>query len=83
MYLFIIPTNPFSLNIDFSSYSQEGRENLAANSSFMQGFYNAMSVLANNGMAFGSYSCGTSAGCGSAAGTVGSCSVGGGFTSLG
>lgn len=82
-YDMFIPTNPFSLNIDFSSYSEEGRENLAANSSFMQGFYNAMSILSEGGMSFGSLggnttSAGVSSGC-----AAGSCSIGGGFTSVG
>lgn len=80
-YDMFVPTNPFSLNIDFSSYSAEGSENLANNSSFMQGFANAMSVISNfNGASFtgGSAVSVASAGCGG-----GSCSVGGGFTSVG
>ncbi len=81
-YDMFIPTNPFSLNIDFSSYSAEGQENLASNSGFLQGFANAMATLGSfNGG--GSYAGGggvavASAGCGG-----GSCSVGGGFTSVG
>jgi len=81
-YDMFVPTNPFSLNIDFSSYSQEGQENLANNSGFMQGFANAMSVI--NGFSGGDSFSGVSsmaiasAGCGG-----GSCSMGGGFTSLG
>ena len=81
-YDMFIPTNPFSLNIDFSSYSAEGQENLASNTGFLQGFANAMATLGgfNGG---GSYAGGgaatvASAGCGG-----GSCSIGGGFTSVG
>ncbi len=82
-YDMFVPTNPFSLNIDFSSYSAEGSQNLADNSSFMQGFANAMSVISNfNGASFsgGTSACASvaSASCGG-----GSCSVGGGFTSVG
>lgn len=81
-YDMFVPTNPFSLNIDFSSYSSEGQENLASNSGFLQGFANAMSTI--NGFAGGDSFGGTgsmsvaSAGCGG-----GSCSIGGGFTSVG
>ena len=81
-YDMFIPTNPFSLNIDFSSYSQEGRENLATNSSFMQGFNNAMSVLSEGGMSYGTFGGSVAAGASAACATTGSCSVGGGFTSV-
>ncbi len=81
-YDMFIPTNPFSLNIDFSSYSAEGQENLASNTGFLQGFANAMSTINgfNGGASFGGGSsvAVASAGCGG-----GSCSVGGGFTSVG
>lgn len=79
-YDMFVPTNPFSLNIDFSSYSSEGQENLANNTGFMQGFANAMSTI--NGFGGESFAGGSapvaSAGCGG-----GSCSIGGGFTSIG
>ncbi len=81
-YDMFIPTNPFSLNIDFSSYSKEGRANLANNSAFMQGFANAMAAL-SEGASYGSFG---GAGCGSVASSGfsgGSCSMGGGFTSVG
>lgn len=79
-YDMFVPTNPFSLNIDFSSYSAEGQENLASNTGFLQGFANAMSTI--TGFSEGSFAgagsaSATSAGCGG-----GSCSVGGGFTSV-
>ena len=82
-YDMFIPTNPFSLNIDFSSYSEEGRENLAANSSFMQGFYNAMSILSEGGMSFGSFGGSEASAAASNGCSTGSCSIGGGFTSVG
>ena len=81
-YDMFVPTNPFSLNIDFSSYSKEGRENLASNSTFMQGFVNAMAAL-SEGASYGSFG---GAGCSSVASSGfsgGSCSMGGGFTSVG
>ncbi len=81
-YDMFIPTNPFSLNIDFSSYSAEGQENLASNTGFLQGFANAMSTINsfNGGASFGGAGSVSvaSAGCGG-----GSCSIGGGFTSVG
>jgi hypothetical protein len=76
-YDMFIPTNPFSLNIDFSSYANGGAEDLANNSTFMQGFANAMAALGE-----GSFSGGfAGAGCTSvaSAGSCGSCSCGGGF----
>jgi len=81
-YDMFVPTNPFSLNIDFSSYSREGRENLANNSTFMQGFVNAMAALSAGG-AFGGFSGVGSAGISTASSVGGSCSMGGGFTSVG
>lgn len=78
-YDMFVPTNPFSLNIDFSSYSAEGQENLAANTGFMQGFANAMSVMSEtSGMGGYSASAGVSAGV-----SAGSCSMSGGFVSVG
>ncbi len=76
-YDMFIPTNPFSLNIDFSSYANGGNENLANNSTFMQGFANAMAALSNSGFAGGF----GGAGCASVASSssCGSCSCGGGF----
>ena len=82
-YDMFIPTNPFSLNIDFSSYSREGRENLANNSTFMQGFVSAMATLSESGFggSFGGAS--FSAGSASSGFSAGSCAMGGGFTSVG
>lgn len=82
-YDMFIPTNPFSLNIDFSSYSAEGQENLANNNSFLQGFTNAMNAinggtLGTSAGSAGSATVASAAGCGG-----GSCSCGGGFTSIG
>ena len=81
-YDMFIPTNPFSLNIDFSAYSREGRENLANNSTFMQGFANAMAALSTGGSyaSYGGIGASTVASSGFSAG---SCSMGGGFTSVG
>jgi len=79
-YDMFVPTNPFSLNIDFSSYSTEGQEDLASNNSFMQGFTNAMATISNcSGGSFGGSAAASSAAasCGG-----GSCSIGGGFTSV-
>lgn len=81
-YDMFIPTNPFSLNIDFSWYSREGRENLASNSTFMQGFMNAMAALSEGG-SFASYGGVGGASVASAGFSAGSCSMGGGFTSVG
>lgn len=80
-YDMFVPTNPFSLNIDFSSYSSEGQESLANNSGFMQGFANAMSTI--NGFCGGASFAGAGTAVASAGCSVGSCSMGGGFTSLG
>lgn len=82
-YDMFIPTNPFSLTIDYGSYAEQENQTLASNSTFMQGFLNAMSILTNESGSFGSYfggdgSCVASSSCG-----TGSCSVGGGFTSIG
>ena len=81
-YDMFIPTNPFSLNIDFSSYSKEGRENLANNSTFMQGFVNAMAML-SEGSSFASYGGASMTASASSGFSGGSCSMGGGFTSIG
>jgi len=82
-YDMFIPTNPFSLNIDFGSYAEQEANTLANNSSFMQGFASALAALTEGGNSFGSYTCAgaSSASAGGCAG--GSCSVGGGFTSVG
>lgn len=81
-YDMFVPTNPFSLNIDFGSYAEQESDTLASNSTFMQGFVNAMSVLSEGSGSFGfggsAGACAASAGC-----AGGSCSVGGGFTSVG
>ena len=81
-YDMFVPTNPFSLNIDFGAYSAQGRENLAQNSTFMQGFMNAMAAL-SEGVSFGSYGGVGGASVASSGFSAGSCSMGGGFTSVG
>ena len=80
-YDMFVPTNPFSLNIDFSSYSAEGQENLASNTGFLQGFANAMSTI--SGIGGGSFAGAGSTSIASAGCGGGSCSIGGGFTSIG
>lgn len=82
-YDMFIPTNPFSLNIDFGSYAEQENQTLASNTTFMQGFANAMAVLSDGSDSYGSFG---GAGCGAVASagfSAGSCSVGGGFTSVG
>ena len=81
-YDMFIPTNPFSLNIDFSSYSREGSHDLAHNSTFMQGFVNAMAALSAGG-SYGGFGSAGIASASAASFSCGSCSVGGGFTSVG
>lgn len=82
-YDMFVPTNPFSLTIDYGSYAEQENSTLANNSSFMQGFANAMSILTDCSGSFGSYS-GYESACVATSGfSAGSCSVGGGFTSLG
>ena len=80
-YDMFVPTNPFSLNIDFSSYSSDGQESLATNSGFLQGFANAMATI--NGFGGCDSFAGAGAAVASAGCSAGSCSMGGGFTSLG
>ena len=82
-YDMFIPTNPFSLNIDFSAYGPDGQNNLANNSTFMQGWANAMAALSESGFCGGGFGGvgGASIASGGCAG--GSCSAGGGFTSVG
>ena len=83
-YDMFIPTNPFSLNIDFGSYAEQEAGTLANNSFFMQGFANAMATLSESGCAYGSSEGGAGVSSASSAGCAGgSCSVGGGFTSVG
>lgn len=82
-YDMFIPTNPFSLNIDFGNYADEANQTLASNSSFMQGWASAMAALSPEG-GFGGGFGGAGGECvASGASSVGSCSVGGGFTSVG
>ena len=82
-YDMFIPTNPFSLTIDYGSYAEQENNTLANNSSFMQGFANAMSILADASGSYGSFG-GAGCGAGASAGfNGGSCSAGGGFTSVG
>lgn len=81
-YDMFIPTNPFSLNIDYGSYAEQENGTLASNTTFMQGFMNAMSVLSDGGSTYGSSGASACA-AGFSGGTAGgSCSVGGGFTSV-
>lgn len=80
-YDMFVPTNPFSLNIDFSSYASEGQESLADNSGFLQGFANAMSTI--NGFSGGDTFSSAASSTVASAGCSGSCSIGGGFTSVG
>lgn len=82
-YDMFIPTNPFSLNIDYGSYAEQENGTLASNSLFMQGFANAMSILSEGAGSYGAYSGSTVACVASGSCGGGSCSVGGGFTSIG
>lgn len=82
-YDMFIPTNPFSLNIDFGSYAEQEAGTLANNSAFMQGFASAMAALSEGGCSYGSSEGSGVATASSAACAGGSCSVGGGFTSVG
>ena len=82
-YDLFIPTNPFSLNIDFGNYAEQEAGTLANNSLFMQGFANAMATLSENSSGFGGGECASVASAASSPCSAGSCSVGGGFTSVG
>ncbi len=82
-YDMFIPTNPFSLNIDFGNYAEQEAGTLANNSLFMQGFANAMATLSEGGCGFGATGSSAGAASVSTACAAGSCSVGGGFTSVG
>ena len=80
-YDMFIPSNPFSLNIDFG-YVGENGETLAS-STFMQGWANAMAALTEGGYFgsdFGGFGGASSGSCGFSGG---SCGSGGGFTSIG
>ena len=79
-----IPTNPFSLTIDYSAYSQDTGDNIASNFLFMQSWANSMQALSDGELAFGGFT-GGDASCGASGGFSGggSCSCGGGFTSVG
>ncbi len=82
-YDMFIPTNPFSLNIDFGSYEDQNNQTLANNSTFMQGWANAMAALAECCDSVGGFAGASSAGIASGGCSAGSCSSGGGFTSVG
>lgn len=82
-YDMFIPTNPFSLNIDFGNYADQEAGTLASNSLFMQGFANAMATLFEGAFPSASSAGGAVAPAASSGCAGGSCSVGGGFTSVG
>lgn len=82
-YDMFIPTNPFSLNIDFGSYAEESNQSLANNSTFMQGWASAMAALSECGFSSGSFGGAAGASIASGYNGGGSCSMGGGFTSVG
>ena len=82
-YDMFIPSNPFSLNIDFSAYGPDGQNNLANNSTFMQGWANAMAALSEGGFSEGGFGGAGGASIASGGFSGGSCSAGGGFTSVG
>ncbi len=82
-YDMFVPTNPFSLNIDFGNYQDQANHTLANNSTFMQGWANAMAALSECCDSMGGFG-GASGGIASfTGGSIGSCSSGGGFTSVG
>ena len=84
-YDMFVPTNPFSLNIDYGNYQDQANHTLANNSTFMQGWANAMAALSECCDSMGGFSFGgASASIASSGGSsIGSCSSGGGFTSVG
>lgn len=73
------PSNPFSLNIDFSNYTpySDGGETVAC-SSFMSGFASAVATVGTDCSGVSAGGCASFAGAGSGA----SCSSGGGFSSF-
>lgn len=82
-YDMFIPTNPFSLNIDFGSYAEQRESSLANNSTFMQGFATAMTLLNQGAGSFSSFGGAGGVSIASSGCAGGSCSAGGGFTSVG